>query len=98
MKKKKKPYIFTGSTGPRVLYLMQYLRLLLFMVSAIMFSDRLRRQSELMSTLKLLLSFFQAEDGIRDTSVTGVQTCALPISAHWCGAPSARRNPEPCRI
>src|ERR1017187_8842328 len=27
------------------------------------------------------LSFFQAEDGIRDTSVTGVQTCALPISS-----------------
>src|SRR5437762_12412207 len=25
--------------------------------------------------------FFQAEDGIRDTSVTGVQTCALPIYA-----------------
>src|SRR5437762_502067 len=25
--------------------------------------------------------FFQAEDGIRDTSVTGVQTCALPIFA-----------------
>src|SRR5437879_11218460 len=24
--------------------------------------------------------FFQAEDGIRDTSVTGVQTCALPIA------------------
>src|SRR5437762_14240741 len=24
--------------------------------------------------------FFQAEDGIRDTSVTGVKTCALPIS------------------
>ena len=24
--------------------------------------------------------FFQAEDGIRDTAVTGVQTCALPIS------------------
>src|SRR5437762_6226390 len=31
--------------------------------------------------------FFQAEDGIRDTSVTGVQTCALPISRS-----SARRN------
>src|SRR5260370_26231352 len=30
--------------------------------------------------------FFQAEDGIRDSSVTGVQTCALPI---WMGtAPS----------
>src|SRR5437762_11485756 len=27
----------------------------------------------------LLFFFFQAEDGIRDTSVTGVQTCALPI-------------------
>src|SRR5260370_11791722 len=26
--------------------------------------------------------FFQAEDGIRDSSVTGVQTCALPISPH----------------
>ena len=23
--------------------------------------------------------FFQAEDGIRDVAVTGVQTCALPI-------------------
>src|SRR5437879_9235130 len=27
--------------------------------------------------------FFQAEDGIRDTSVTGVQTCALPIYLSW---------------
>src|SRR5438445_9100297 len=26
--------------------------------------------------------FFQAEDGIRDIGVTGVQTCALPISDH----------------
>src|SRR5256885_3173668 len=26
--------------------------------------------------------FFQAEDGIRDYKVTGVQTCALPISRH----------------
>src|SRR5438046_8033876 len=31
--------------------------------------------------------FFQAEDGIRDWSVTGVQTCALPIS----GSPKRRR-------
>src|SRR5207237_7657940 len=29
--------------------------------------------------LGLLSFFFQAEDGIRDSSVTGVQTCALPI-------------------
>src|SRR5690606_40120088 len=28
----------------------------------------------------LVLFFFQAEDGIRDFHVTGVQTCALPIS------------------
>src|SRR3712207_8503080 len=28
--------------------------------------------------------FFQAEDGIRDIGVTGVQTCALPI---WAGGP-----------
>src|SRR5437762_4262814 len=30
---------------------------------------------------------FQAEDGIRDTSVTGVQTCALPIC--WASADQA---------
>src|SRR5690554_7358570 len=28
-----------------------------------------------------MLFFFQAEDGIRGADVTGVQTCALPISA-----------------
>src|SRR3989441_9150055 len=28
----------------------------------------------------MLFFFFQAEDGIRDKLVTGVQTCALPIS------------------
>src|SRR6266567_7917592 len=28
----------------------------------------------------MLFFFFQAEDGIRDLTVTGVQTCALPIS------------------
>src|SRR5476651_2607932 len=35
--------------------------------------------------------FFQAEDGIRDIGVTGVQTCALPISMFcpmWVGATS----------
>src|SRR5206468_5699336 len=30
--------------------------------------------------------FFQAEDGIRDLIVTGVQTCALPISRRPLGA------------
>src|SRR2546430_11317674 len=33
--------------------------------------------------------FFQAEDGIRDLTVTGVQTCALPISDD---APGPRRG------
>src|SRR5690606_40255068 len=32
------------------------------------------------SSLILSFFFFQAEDGIRDFHVTGVQTCALPIS------------------
>src|SRR5699024_11941846 len=30
----------------------------------------------------LCIFFFQAEDGIRDRNVTGVQTCALPISVY----------------
>src|SRR5207253_8548972 len=30
---------------------------------------------------RFIFFFFQAEDGIRDGHVTGVQTCALPISA-----------------
>src|SRR5258706_5728345 len=34
------------------------------------------------SRLNAALCFFQAEDGIRDWSVTGVQTCALPICTH----------------
>src|SRR5207249_2623685 len=33
----------------------------------------------LLHFLSLMLFFFQAEDGIRDRNVTGVQTCALPI-------------------
>src|SRR5690554_7059832 len=37
----------------------------------------------------LVFFFFQAEDGIRDADVTGVQTCALPIyvfynARSWC--------------
>src|SRR6266508_3994892 len=35
--------------------------------------------SGLVTTLFLGFFFFQAEDGIRDGHVTGVQTCALPI-------------------
>src|SRR2546422_2733900 len=41
------------------------------------------------SCLQLFLCFFffQAEDGIRDVAVTGVQTCALPILRYVVGEP-----------
>src|SRR5204863_4144931 len=35
--------------------------------------------------------FFQAEDGIRDLYVTGVQTCALPIFTSPAGSPPSLR-------
>src|SRR5690625_7783185 len=38
-----------------------------------------------------LFFFFQAEDGIRDGHVTGVQTCALPICPPAEGRTPARR-------
>src|SRR2546430_7207817 len=37
--------------------------------------------------------FFQAEDGIRDLTVTGVQTCALPILHAGSGAACLHRRP-----
>src|SRR2546430_7711529 len=48
--------------------------------------------------LDILVFFFQAEGGIRDLTVTGVQTCALPISSdlstpitgHWPGGASVQ--------
>src|SRR5256886_4351060 len=54
-------------------------------------------------SLSFYFFFFQAEDGIRDLTVTGVQTCALPI----CDAEQdllpgrdgrQRRAPDPARI
>src|SRR2546430_4203869 len=36
--------------------------------------------------------FFQAEDGIRDLTVTGVQTCALPISQFRSAVADRRRS------
>src|SRR2546427_11008496 len=45
--------------------------------------------------------FFQAEDGIRDLTVTGVQTCALPISAGTTRASASRtvtRTPSRANI
>src|SRR5258707_11871042 len=40
-------------------------------------------QASLLDRVFVRFFFFQAEDGIRDIGVTGVQTCALPI---WEGA------------
>src|SRR4051794_41319797 len=49
------------------------------------------------SYVYVLSFFFQAEDGIRDGRVTGVQTCALPISrgptASPTTAPASANNP-----
>src|SRR5256885_3209550 len=39
---------------------------------------------QLSPLIRFLLFFFQAEDGIRDYKVTGVQTCALPICSRSC--------------
>src|SRR5256885_7029753 len=39
--------------------------------------------------------FFQAEDGIRDYKVTGVQTCALPISARRADRAGVPRHADP---
>src|SRR5262249_59778515 len=41
--------------------------------------------------LVFVFFFFQAEDGIRDWSVTGVQTCALPI-CHRLGSRQSTRT------
>src|SRR5207253_4015138 len=38
----------------------------------------------------VFLFFFQAEDGIRDGHVTGVQTCALPICSRLAPVPGRR--------
>src|SRR5256884_7226716 len=38
--------------------------------------------------------FFQAEDGIRDVAVTGVQTCALPIWGTMPSVPSPVMKPS----
>src|SRR5256886_3581419 len=42
--------------------------------------ERLILSEELVLSMTFVFFFFQAEDGIRDLTVTGVQTCALPIS------------------
>src|SRR3712207_7040484 len=50
--------------------------------------------SAILSVCVAVFFFFQAEDGIRDIGVTGVQTCALPI---WTStSPTARTGSTSC--
>src|SRR5207249_7011425 len=50
------------------------------------------------SGIDIFFFFFQAEDGIRDRNVTGVQTCALPIfqskASNTSGITFVRREPK----
>src|SRR5689334_23545342 len=56
------------------------------------FNTNIARAYRFYMTFELIVFFFQAEDGIRDGTVTGVQTCALPI---WPGRPRAEAPHSP---
>src|SRR2546430_515641 len=70
-----------------VMCLRMFLRLISFMKASHAFRNRLLvicKNAYLCATMimtSVFFFFFQAEDGIRDLTVTGVQTCALPICA-----------------
>src|SRR3989475_6595266 len=53
-----------------------------------------------MGYVYIFFFFFQAEDGIRDLTVTGVQTCALPISVRSRSSDNRGRRAcgEPLRL
>src|SRR5256884_4273263 len=56
----------------------------------------MQQQDNLEYPYLYLKFFFQAEDGIRDVAVTGVQTCALPISPrHFAQGGAARGRAQP---
>src|SRR5699024_12722264 len=44
--------------------------------------------------MEWIVFFLQAEDGIRDRNVTGVQTCALPISCYAAGTAPSRLDDD----
>src|SRR5258708_31947287 len=46
-------------------------------------------------SIHIIFFFFQAEDGIRDDLVTGVQTCALPICGTRVRGPTTRTSAAP---
>src|SRR5207248_4357180 len=51
------------------------------------------RASSVHGRIGFFFFFFQAEDGIRDRTVTGVQTCALPISVRRRAAAGSPHPP-----
>src|SRR5688500_19321511 len=54
-----------------------------------------RHQNTIAFCQNFCIFFFQAEDGIRDYKVTGVQTCALPICRRPSRPRTARRPRRP---
>src|ERR1041385_4322928 len=56
----------------------------------------------MIASIVCFLFFFQAEDGIRDVAVTGVQTCALPICRKCLSASGrfaiTRKKPLACFV
>src|SRR3712207_7147689 len=62
----------------RILYCV-FLILISFIFNAIFANLALGISPWIKNRYLAILFFFQAEDGIRDIGVTGVQTCALPI-------------------
>src|SRR2546426_2569690 len=54
-----------------------------------------RKSNETRLTNAFVFFFFQAEDGIRDYKVTGVQTCALPISPGYTMTEAAQGPADP---
>src|SRR2546425_10842061 len=54
-------------------------------------------ESLVVTVVVLIFFFFQAEDGIRDKLVTGVQTCALPISRRGAPAQAPPAGSAPSR-
>src|SRR6266516_2310751 len=49
----------------------------------------------ILSQYTFFFFFFQADDGIRDRTVTGVQTCALPIASTCCRTPATSTITRP---
>src|SRR5256885_3645492 len=73
------------------------LRLILLVAPCLNCLEAVKKPTPVAFKVMCLLFFFQAEDGIRDYKVTGVQTCALPISARpWPSSTRGRQCASLC--